>query len=58
MLERMPLKRVWGAVQRSENAKKKRSAEWALLMLKRVLNRLDEKNNVLSDIYLICSAEG
>ena len=54
----MPLKGVWGAVQRSENAKKKRSAEWALLMLKRVLNWLDEKNNVLSDIYLICSAEG
>jgi hypothetical protein len=38
MFKRMMLKRVRGAVQRLENAKKKRSAEWALLILKRVLN--------------------
>ena len=38
MLKRMLLKRVLGAVQRLENAMKKRSTEWALLILKRVLN--------------------
>jgi hypothetical protein len=32
------LKRVLGAVQRLENATKKRRAEWPLLILKRVLN--------------------
>jgi hypothetical protein len=34
----MLLKGVLGAVQRLENAMKKRSAEWALLILKRVPN--------------------
>jgi hypothetical protein len=38
MFKRMPLKRVSGAVQGLENATKKRSAEWALLILERVLN--------------------
>jgi len=38
MFKRMPLKRVMGAVQRLENAMKKRSAKWALLLLERVLN--------------------
>ena len=38
MFKRMALKRVLHAVQRFENATKKRSAEWALLILKRVLN--------------------
>ena len=38
MLVRMLLKRVFGKVQRLENATKKRSAEWALLILKKVLN--------------------
>ena len=37
MFKRMLLKRVFGEVQRLENATKKRSAEWALLILKRVL---------------------
>ena len=38
MLKRMLLKRVWDEVQRLGNATKKRSAEWALLNTKRVLN--------------------
>jgi hypothetical protein len=38
MFKRMVLKRVWDVVQRLENAMKKRSAEWALLILKKVLN--------------------
>ena len=32
------LKRVSGEVQRLENATKKRNAEWALLIQKRMLN--------------------
>ena len=38
MLQRIVLKRVSGEVGELENAMKKRSAEWALLILKRVLN--------------------
>ena len=38
MLMRMVLKSVLDEVERLENATKKRSAEWALLILKRVLN--------------------
>jgi hypothetical protein len=34
----MVLKRVLGAVQRLENAMKKRNVEWALLLLEKVLN--------------------
>jgi hypothetical protein len=34
----MVLKRVLGEMRRFENAMKKRSAEWALLILERVLN--------------------
>jgi hypothetical protein len=41
VLQRMALKRVLGAVQRLENAKKKRNAEWALLLLEKVLNWLN-----------------
>ena len=38
MLKRMVLKGVLDEVQRLENATEKRSAEWALLIRKRVLN--------------------
>jgi len=38
MFKSITLKRVLGAVQRLENAMKKRSAEWALLIQIRVLN--------------------
>ena len=38
MFKRNVLKRVLGEVQRLENATKKRSAEWALLIRKKVLN--------------------
>ena len=38
MFRAMVLNRVLGEVQRLENAMKKRSAEWALLILERVLN--------------------
>jgi len=38
MFKRMVLKRVLDGGRNLENAKKKRSAEWALLILKKVLN--------------------
>jgi hypothetical protein len=38
MFRAMVLNGVLDEVQRLENATKKRSAEWALLILKRVLN--------------------
>ena len=41
MFKSMALNRVLHAVQRLENAKKKRNAEWALLLLEKVLNWLN-----------------
>jgi hypothetical protein len=38
MFKRMVLKRVFEEAGGLENATKKRSAEWALLLLERVLN--------------------
>ena len=38
MFKRMVLKGVLNGLEKLENATKKRSAEWALLILKRVLN--------------------
>ena len=45
MFKRRVLKRVSGDVQRLENAIKTLSAEWLLLILKRVLNWLNDKES-------------
>ena len=54
MLERTLLKRILGEVGRLKNATKKRSAEWALLLLERVLNWNSEIHHSFNVRFIIC----
>jgi len=54
VLERTLLKRILGEVGRLKNATKKRSAEWALLLLERVLNWNSEIHHSFNVRFIIC----